>query len=139
MVAADFRALVRELCESHGLADWQAVADNRHLIVDDTLVGLLHDERHAPDHLCLYLSLGEYPMSAEFMTQLLSHNVLASPEDGCLGVLPSSGTIAYRVNIPWDESLRGDSLGGIITRHVQRARRAIRHCSRSVAAREACA
>src|SRR5690242_17790583 len=133
MIDADYRQLVRELCEAARLDDWEQVAYSKHLEIEGVVTGLLHDEVIAPDTftVCFEFSERYDPM---VHGRLLIHNMtapLSLEGRGAFGLMPEQDQVAYRVDLPWKEPKTGSDLLEQIARHLRIAQDKLQECARA--------
>lgn len=124
MTAEDFRELIKNLCEATDAPDWERIADDRHLIVNDCVVGLAHDSRGTPDVLGIVVDLGERPVNEALALALLSHNAQTPAGSGYFALLPGGDRLVYRIDRPWLVPIGGAELATELATHVEHAQRA---------------
>lgn len=115
-----YAALMHRLFEQTQLDHWQGTARTPHFEVDGTIVGLIPK---GDSGLVVYVDLGHQPGNE---IQLLEYNARANDEvSGCFVVVPNSGKVAYRFDVPLDELERTPSLPAWLQARVNQARTAL--------------
>ena len=127
MTEADYRQLIREMCEAAEFEDWEQLAYARHFEIDGVVAALLHDEEAAPDTLTICFQFGDEFDPARH-GHLLAYNMTApaSPDGrGAFGVMPDQDRVAYRTDLSWQSPMAGSDLFQLLTRHLRSAQAAL--------------
>jgi hypothetical protein len=130
MIHIDYLQLVRELCKEAGIENWQDVAQSQHVDIDGVTTGLIFDEHAAPDTLGVYFEL-EVIHDDAVLRRLLEYNAAFDPEGegvGRFGLLPESGSVCYRVDVPFTPATNGAGLSAQLARFLQCAQQGLSAC-----------
>jgi len=104
----EYLRFVSEFCDDIGLNDWQEVARNGHLEINDKTIGLIRGTEPGESRwLSVYVDLGAIPEHsfAKVHKELLLAN-LATVEgaEGCFGIHPVTGNGVYHLRHTVDQS-----------------------------------
>lgn len=130
MTDADYRQLVRELCEEAKFDDWEGMAYAMHFEIDGVVAALLYDEEHAPDTLTLCFEFRDRFDPARH-GPLLAYNMTApaSPDGrGAFGVMPGEDRLSFRTDLAWPTRVAGSEMLQLISRHLRTVQAALLEC-----------
>lgn len=114
-----YKALIRKLSEQTAIGDWESLAHSQHLEVDGATVGLIPKSEST---IVVYVDLGHQPGVER---KLLEHNATVGDEvPGCFVIVPDTGNVAYRFDVPFDLLEQTASLSQWLLARVQQARAA---------------
>ncbi len=101
-----YQRLITEWCAATGMPVWPPNED-KHVEIDETLVGLIPGGADEPDALHIYIDLGRYE-APDMYPSLLEANLSPAPgEPGCFCLHPLTGSVVYRTSRKLDHSTDG--------------------------------
>ncbi len=90
-----YARFIADWCAATGMPAWSA-AEDKHVEIDDTVVGLVSGGPDEPQALHIYIDLGRYEAD-EMYPNLLEANLSPDPgEPGCFALHPLTRSVVYR-------------------------------------------
>ena len=121
MLGENYHRVIEEWCAATGMAVWPD-QDDKHVEIDDAVVALVHGGNNDPDTLHILIDLGPYDFP-DLQRSLLEMNVpLDSPEHGCFGLHPITGSVVYRAKLHLASDTDGYHLPHFISELIHNAR-----------------
>lgn len=109
-----YQRIIAEWCKATGMPAWSP-AEDKHLEINDTLVGLIPGNTDHPDALHIYIDLGRYDAD-DIYSHLLEANLpLDASDRGCFGLHPLTRSVVYRT----ERQLDADTDGATLARQLE--------------------
>jgi hypothetical protein len=129
MESSEYKQLTRRFCEAVGIQDAAALADGGHVVVDENVVGLVHDADDVHSgRLSIYAELDSVDPTTDtaMWLRLLQANVCRlSGLQGHFGVHPETGRAVYCFDVNDASGMQGAELADIVISQVRAASAAL--------------
>jgi hypothetical protein len=130
---AAYELLIRELCESADIPDWEEIARTQHITIDGNLVALVNEVHSEQPTLSVHVTLGPtFPeRDGELYARMLAANIdKAQDMPGHYGLHPTGRQAVYTLSLDI-ESLTGAQLAELLETQIVLAKRRMQELSQA--------
>jgi hypothetical protein len=125
MTEIEFKNLCRQLSQSLGQTDCEALGESGRIQIDGVDIALFFDEQDSPDLLYCYVDMGPIAEESRLAAweQLLVMNLLSGAKtNGVYSLDPASGHGLFVVHFMLPEKIDAEVLAGAFQVYAQQAR-----------------
>lgn len=120
-----YERLIKDLCESVGIENWNEILRSQHIMVGDYVVGLINEDNDIyANELSIYVELGPiFPeREPDLYRRMLVANLERNPAlTGRFGVHPDTGSAVYYIRLDMSQHMGANALVDLLNTQVNAA------------------